>query len=186
MRFNHRQKLLLTVILSLITVSIFGLVLGWLFIRVKKASVALKETADKIALLETERKTARETQILFKVRAEDLTKINRFFVDRERPVEFIENLEKIAQKTKGQIVIDFDEGRSKEKNLFFRLTVDGSEAGTRKYLKLLELMPYKIGVENVTFQKIIAGEMPAFPSRPKVLKDTKSHRLTILIQVETL
>ena len=186
MRPDSRQKFFLTVAISLIIVGLLGSVLGWLFGQVKKARATIGETANKIILLEEKRKTARQTQILLKDRASDLAKINKFLVDRGEPVEFIENLEETAQKTKNKIVIDFDEGRSKAKNLFFRLTIDGSEASTRKYLKLLGFMPYKIGVEDLIFQKMSAGDLPAFPSRPKTLENPGSHRLTILIQVETL
>lgn len=173
MKLNPRKKLFLTVAISLIIVSLFGSVLGWLFSQVKKAGATLTETANKAALLEAERKTAREIQVLLKDRAGDMAKINKLFVDRGEPVEFIENLEKTAKKTGNKIAIDFDEGRSKDKNLFFRLTVEGNEAHTRKYLKLLGLMPYKMKIEDLAFQKIGAGK-------------TASSRLIVLIQVETL
>lgn len=174
MKTNSRQKLFLTIAFSLIIVSFFGLVLRWLFSQVKKASASLGETASRVARLEAERKTAREIQALLKDRAVDLAKVNKFFVDRGEPVEFIENLEAIAKKTQNRIAIDFDEGQSRGKNLFFRLTIEGSEANIRKYFKLLELMPYKIKIEDMIFQKIGSGAA------------SFSSRLIVLIQVETL
>lgn len=186
MKFIHRQKFFLTIAVATAGMGFFGWMMGWLLIQINEVGVTLRGVAEKMAKLEVERKTARGAHVFLKERAEDLAKINNFFVDRERPVEFIENLEEIAKKTKNQIVIDFDEGRSKERNLFFRLVVDGSEASIRKYLKLLELMPYKIKVGDLTFQKISVLEQPAFLSRSKTLENPMSHRLVVLIQVETL
>lgn len=186
MKFTSRQNFFLTIVLSLAGFSFFGLVLIILLNQTKTASVVLRQSAEKIAELETKIKLAGEMQVLIKDRAGDLSKINKFFVDRERPVGFIEDLEGIAKKTKNRIAIDFMETRSKGKSLFFKLTIEGSESSTRKYLKLLELMPYKIRVEDLTFQKITISEIPTFVRQPKGSEIALSQRMVVLIQIDTL
>ncbi len=186
MKFSSRQKLFLTIAVSLTVLSFLSWVLAKLLNQAKTASTVLRGSAEKIFELEAKRKLADEMRILIKDRAEDLAKINKFFVDRERPVEFIENLEEVGKKTKNRVFIDFDEARSKGKNLYFKLTIEGSENSTRQYLKLLELMPYKVRVEDLNFQKMTISETPTFVRQPKGSEISLSHRLIVLIGVETL
>lgn len=186
MKFGARQKFFLTIVLSLVGLSFLSLVLIILLNQAKTASAVLRRSAEKIAELEIKRKLADEMRVLIKDRVEDLARINKFFVDRERPVDFIESLEEMAKKTKNRVAIDFNEARSKSKNLFFKLTIEGSENSVRKYLKLLELMPYKIRVEDLTFQKITISETPTFVRQPKGSEIPISQRIIVLIQVDTL
>lgn len=187
MVFNSRQKFFLTIAVSLTGLSFLGLVLIILLGQTKTAGATLRRSVEKIEELEIKRRLAYEMQILTKERAQDFAKISKFFIDRERPVDFIEGLEEMAKKTNNLIAIDFNEVQSKKsKNLFFKLTIEGNENSVRKYLKLLELMPYKIKVEALTFQKITTSEVPIFFRQPKGSAATVSRRIIVLIQVDTL
>lgn len=180
------QKLFLTAAIFL-AVAVFWV---WLwtgfFYRVKNAGATLQDLKGQIPALEEKRKLAGEMQFLFKNRTEDLEKIRSFLVSKERPVVFLENLEETARKTRNRIAINFDEGKSKDQNLFFRLTLEGGEENVLKYLRLLELMPYKLKVEEVSIQKLTSAGGRAYVSIPAESGILLSHRLTILIQAEGL
>ena len=183
---NPRRKLFLMMGISLTILVFWGWVLARLLQQVKNTNITLRELEEKVGELETRRKMAGDMQILFQDRAEDFSKIKSFSVNKERPVVFIEDLEDIARKTLNRIGINFDEGKSKDKNIYFRLMVDGSEDSLLKYLKLLELLPYKIKVEEVSFQKLTSSEFSAALSIPKESEVPLSHRLEVLIGVDIL
>ena len=184
--FNPRRKLFLVIGISLVVLIFWGWVLIRLLRQVKNAGITLRELEGKIVELEAKRKEAGDIQTLLQDRAEDLAKINSFSVNKERPVIFIEDLEDAARKTQNRVIIDFDEGRSRDKNIFFRLTIEGSKDSVLKYLKLLEFMPYQIKVEEMAWQKLAAAGVSALVKLPQEAEAPLSHRLEILIKVETL
>lgn len=183
---SSRQKLFLTAAIFLAgAVFWVWLWIGFLY-RVKNAGATLQDLKGQIPALEEKRKLAGEMQALFKNRTGDLEKIRSFLISKDRPVVFIESLEELARKTRNRIAINFDEGKSKDQNLFFRLTLEGGEENVLKYLQLLELMPYKLKVEEVSIQKLTSAGGRAYVSIPAESGILLSHRLTVLIQVEGL
>lgn len=183
--FNPRRKLFLVTGIYLAVLVFWGWGLAGLLQQVKDASITLRGLEEQIVLLEAKRKIAGDLQILLENRDKDLTKINSFLVSKDRPVGFIEDLEDAAKKTKNRVAIDFDETRSKNKDIFFRLAIDGSEDSVLRYLKLLEFMPYKIKVEEVSLQKLTSQVYTSL-NLPKESEVPLSHHLGVLIKVETL
>lgn len=170
---------------SLAVLIFWGWILIWLLQQVKTSNITLRGMEEKITELEVKRKMASEIQTLLQDRAKDLARISSFSVDKERPVVFIEALEEAAKKSGNRVTIGFSEGKSKNKDIFFQLVVEGSESSVLKYLKLLEFLPYKIKVEEVALQRLTTG-VPALLSLPKEANVPLSHRLDISIKVETL
>ncbi|MBI2640413.1 MAG: hypothetical protein HYW91_00830 [Candidatus Sungbacteria bacterium] len=188
-RITQPQKFLMTLVSSILLVGIFIAIFWWLSVNVQGGIEELRRIETEISASEAERKSARAFEELSEARDGDLERIRGFSPNRERPVEFIENLEMAAKDTGNSITLDFDEGRSKTNGrLIFRVTAEGDENGPRNYLKLLELMPYEIRIEDVVFQQITAdvssASSPESSLKPVVSRPT--HRLLAVISVKAL
>lgn len=172
MKFNLRQKFLATVIVTPLLVGVFG----WLYIAmasaVRRADSGLAQVEASIAGLERERRQARIFERTIEGREKDLARIENFFVDHERPLEFIEQLESLAKVTGSLIALNIESPTAGGRDLNFRITLDGFEPNVARYLKLFELLPYEIKVQELTLQKIEGSRE----------SDT---RLTMLVVVKT-
>ena len=102
--------------------------------------------------------------------------LSNFFINYREPVEFIETLEDLAKKTGVILAIDLALGVPGANELPLRLNIEGSEKNVLRYLRLLELLPNQILVEDIGFQSIL--------SAPGV--SLASHRLQLSIRVSTL
>lgn len=153
MKLTPLQKLIYASTFSLLT--LVGGVSGlWLLSRsVTRTQDSIQRIRSEILMLEEERKFARVVQSFLDKRGDDIAGLDKIFIDRERPVEFIETLENLARTTGNRLTIEFNEGVSTKTILSFRLTIEGAESSTKKYLELLELLPYIIKIENLSFQK---------------------------------
>ncbi len=161
MRITSFQKLLISAAIStVVLLSAFG-VYVWTYKSAGDFREQLVELELEVQKLELERQLARKFSGLAKERGGDITRIKKFLVDRERPVVFIEDLEGLAQKSQVLLALDFDEGKSKGNELFFRVTADGSERALHKFIAALELVPYEITLNEFLLQKISEKEIPA-------------------------
>lgn len=130
---------------------------GWGFwrltLRIWQSDFVVRELQSKIETLREDRERAGDLAMILERHKSDLERINGFFVKRERPVGFIEALERIAVASGNTIVIDVDEGRNDERHLGFRLTVEGEEKNLFRYARLLETLPYKLEMGEIMFQR---------------------------------
>lgn len=170
--FVH-HKIFITSVISIILL----VFLVWSFLKLNNWAITLRAKLNEIHtdvfFAEHERKAVRLAEATIAAREEDLGRINRVFISKEKPVEFVEDLESLAKASGNLFVIDLDENKSAEgKDLFFRLAVDGNQASVTRYLKALEFMPYKISIKELNFQKIDS--------------DKSSHRMSLLISVESI
>lgn len=188
MRFTSKQKLFVTAAVSLLAVGFLGGAFWKLSGIIENSDARLQNIESKIFSFEEERTLARTAEGVIKARRDDIGRINGFFVDRERPIEFIESLERIAKETRNKMALDFDEGRSKEERLFFRITAEGEEKNVRKFLRLLEFMPYEIRIEDLSFQRIGVSTgvyVPPVPGK-KAGEAPPSLRLFLFISVKAI
>lgn len=153
MAVNIRQKFVLTIIISVLFVAVFGWAYLSMITALGRADSNLAEVEAQIASLENERRQARNMDRLVEERGTDLKRIESFFVDHEHPLEFIEKLENLAKITGSQIALGV-EGQNSAGQLTFRVTLDGLEQNIGRYLKLFELLPYESKIEELTLQKI--------------------------------
>ena len=173
MREFLHHKIFATSLVSLLVLTS----LVWSFWKLNSLAVSLRaklnEIHAEVFFNEHERKAIRLAEATIKEHQEDLARINKIFINKEKPVEFVEDLESLAKISGNLFVIDLDETKSAEgKDLFFRLAVDGNQASVTRYLKALELMPYKMSVKEAAFQRIDS--------------DKATHRLSLLISVESI
>jgi len=178
-----RNKLAITLVVSLLVLSF----LGWVFWSMYRSVGILRDDLNSLEARtissEKEREGARLTRLLEKENNVAVERIKSFFVDRTSPVKLVEELENAAKMSKNDFSINLDENLSKGKDMFFRLTVAGTEAGIKRYLKLLELAPYHLRIEEFIFQKMEA-ETNA-PSRSGLFNPKRpTHRLILLISAK--
>ena len=116
-----------------------------------------RDFASKINDRMNERVIGNRSAALFSSRSADIERIRSFFINRDQPVAFVENLERAATKSGAIVTFDLDEANSTPHDLLFRLTVGGSQESVIRYLELLETMPYLMHGEEITFEKAAPG-----------------------------
>lgn len=161
MKIGTREKFTLTLIISVVLVGALFWFYAYMTSSVRQAGSNLAEIEAEITSLEEERKQARIVERILEKRGEDIARVNAFLVSRERPIQFIEELEGLAKATGNLMALAVDSPAGGGGDLLFRITLDGTEAGVSKYLKLFELLPYDIRIEDFSFQKITEGDKPA-------------------------
>ncbi|MDP3710369.1 MAG: hypothetical protein Q8R29_01450 [bacterium] len=173
MKYFFHHKIFATSLIAVILL----ISLVWSFWKLNSLAVSLRtklnEIHAEVFFAEHERKAIRLAEATMGERSDDLARINKVLINKEKPVDFVEDLEGLAKASGNLFVIDLDENKSGEsKDLFFRLAVDGTEKSVMRYLKALELMPYKISIKELALQQIDSGKT--------------THRLSLLISAETL
>jgi len=131
--------------------------------RVARADIVLAEIQGKIDGLFEERRQSRTLEAILVKYRDDIRRIEEVFVDRARPVAFIEAIEELASKTGNAIAIEVNEPGSEKRALSFRITLEGERDNLLTYIRLLENLPYKIETTEMFFQKDVAD----FASVPK-------------------
>ncbi len=129
----------------------------WLVIRVWDIPFNIQTVKSQAAALEMERIEAHSMSVLFEERSEAIERISKFFINYREPVEFIEALEDLARKTGTALSIDLALSVPGAQELPLRLNIEGSEKNILRYFKLLELLPYRILIEEIGFQSILSS-----------------------------
>lgn len=186
MRILPVQKFILTLALS----GLLVLSCGWLFLKlagsVYSAEANLSLVESKILMLEDDFKNARSLQKTLRNRSTDIENINNFFVDPSSPVTFIEELESLAKATKNIIALEIRDSQ-KRNILVFGVTLEGSESSVLKFLRLLEVLPYGIEVEDMSYQKlnIESGNLSFLVTKLKSQGVIPVARMVLVINVHT-
>ena len=160
-----KQRYLLTFVVT-IGVSLLGALASvgafvLLNARIQDAHTDLGDIAGEIITREEARKNARILAAVLVEKQSDIARVQSFFVDRNRPVEFIEALEHMAVETQVTLALSIDEASTRTDLLVFRLSVDGEAAAVRTYLGLLETMPYAVRVAAFQYHSDDSGEAKA-------------------------
>lgn len=137
--------------------------LGWtnwkMYSVLTVARDTIQEIEKKIAAMEEQKRSAKRFQNLRIERREDIDRINSFFVNKEKPVEFIEDLEELARNTKNRLLLSVD-STATGNILKFRIEIEGTQESVFRYLKLLELVPYEAYITDISMSKIIGSRGP--------------------------
>lgn len=182
MKLSSKQKLIFTSGISLVV----SIALAWAFFYLASGVIGARSSAEtvmqRIAKVEAEIAQANTFKSILEDRGDDIAHIEKLFVDRERPIELIERLESAATSTRVVLSIDLGAQSSNEEFLDLRLTLEGSDQGLLKYLSLLELLPYEIKIEEITFQRSGNEQSRAAGSGPA---GARNSRLLLSIGVRT-
>lgn len=151
------SRIVTALLISFVWAGISAGIFWYLSSGVREIGAELETIELQIVRLEKERASAVLSAELAKRRPADITRIRAFFVNRERPVAFIEALEGLARDTGVEILLNAEERASRPGFLAFRIGLKGAKEGLLTHLRLMELMPYKISVEDVVFREDLAG-----------------------------
>ncbi|OGZ96772.1 MAG: hypothetical protein A3J10_02425 [Candidatus Sungbacteria bacterium RIFCSPLOWO2_02_FULL_54_10] len=141
---------------------------------------AQAEIRQNIGVRAEERQSARASEVLLRNRQEDIRRIGAFFVPRHGPIAFIEAVEYVASRTGNTISLDIDENVGGERALRFRLTVEGGANGLVDFMRAVELLPYKIDIQDMVFQDTspAGGALPG--KTPSVRREAPARLLLSL------
>lgn len=153
MALSPRKKLIAVASVSFISVAVLAGAFLWMARSVRHGVLARQAIAQDIADLAEDRAAARNAAALVRSRAADLDRVKNFFVDRERPVAFVEDLERLAKDTDTVLALGVDEGGSDKDTFLFHLSVEGDRARVIRYVRGLEAIPYVIHVDEMSLEK---------------------------------
>lgn len=126
--------------------------------------------------LEFDRTQAKTSADFLEANQAVFKEINDFYIQTDRPVDFIETLEGLGRKTQTSILINLiNNNDKKNKNFSFRINSEGAEKNVIQFLKLTELMPYVITVKSLSFEHLTEGS-----------QGSARARLSFEVTVETL
>ena len=110
-------------------------------------------------------------------RQEDIGRILGFFVDRARPIVFLQALEGLGRATGTAVAIEVDDAAGDGGHLGLRVIAEGSGQQTMaRFVRLLERLPYAVTVTQINEEKKSsdAGARPG-----------PSDRLVVALRVRT-
>lgn len=140
-----------TVMLSLFAAAIFFYIRAISDIAANEDMLIVLE--EKIAQLQHEQKRVAATGEMLQRHTQDIERVRNYFVDKNRPIIFIEELERAARETKNLITLVIEEGKQEDKTLFFRVTFDGTESSVRHALLVLDRLPYQGAIASISYQR---------------------------------
>ena len=140
----------------------------------------LTATAARISSGEKKMSYSMAISNLIKKRATDIQRIQRISVDPKRPLQFIEIIEQIGRATNVKILLTVDEKKDDAQELLFHATLRGNEKDVRAMFALVEQLPYRIKIVNISFQR----DSPAGLNKTQDTLSTMT-QLTLTIRVAT-
>lgn len=177
------KKFFITIIAAVLAAAALAALYGWLYSHIRKEKERLSGFEYDISLSEKGRAAARSLSVLFSEHEADIRRIENFFVDPNQPVDFIESLERLARQTGNHAVLSI-ESAPKDQHMFsFRLSAEGAEEKLIKYVRMLELLPYEIHMDEISLQRSLGQETGSGGAKESSVAPT--HRLTLLIRVKT-
>lgn len=174
-QFTPFQKLSAGILLSLVLTVVSGGVFVWIYLQVRDSAERLTRIETEIAMLEEERRRARSADFISEEKKEEISRLDAFLIPGDKPIEFIEDLEKIARGTANKVTLDLVTEKAAGGAFSFRITAEGTEESVARHLLLIELLPHEISVEDLTFQKLRTAP-----------GEEEKVRLVVVINVKTL
>lgn len=135
-----------------------------------------------VVTAEANRVSTKRASAILKENEAGIARIERFFIDREQPVEFIERLEAVARATRNKISLNVNEAGNGANSLSFRVRLEGTAASVRTMLHALELLPYQLSIDEIAFTQSETGWSAVGNAPPLGAPAT----LSFLISVKTL
>lgn len=182
MKIYSKQKFILTAAIAAVGVLAAGSAFGWLALHTGIILKNLEEVETKLAAMEYGRKNAYAIRNVLKEKRVITSRIRALFINRDRPIAFLDEITRLGKITGNNVVLDYSEQESDQESLAFRLTVEGAAENTLKYVKLLELMPFALSIESINWQAFSPADA-AGNTRDGKLPDTRT-LLTIRVKNE--
>ncbi|MBZ9578292.1 hypothetical protein KJA14_00280 [Patescibacteria group bacterium] len=174
MKLKPERKIYLSLIIfGIITILLIILIIHPLFKGIQKNSEEFISQKKKLILLQEEMKSLKETEVLYKTYQTNIDKIDDLFADPEVPIEFIEFLEKNAEKSQLSIKISLMARKETEPwpSLFFQISTVGSFPNLLKFLEKLEASSYLIEISDLNVKRLTEKELQSDEFRTFSLGD---------------
>ena len=120
----------------------------------------IQSIKSEITMAITQQERSKELARILKIRDHDISRFKNVYIDGIRPIQFIEAVESLAEKNDVRVVLNIVEQKKTEHRIVFNLDIDGSETTVRRFVRLLELMPYLVTVKSAQLE-ITAGKANA-------------------------
>ena len=146
------QRFLLTSALLAMIILACGASYWWMYTAIGGFSGSLDAIAEKIASREQDRVMASHIGTTLKKHDAQLARIAGFLVSKTQPVNFIEDLEAIGRTTNSNVKVTANEASDSADMLVFHIASDGTSDGLRRMVRLIELMPYRVTIDDVSYQ----------------------------------
>jgi len=157
MRFSSAKRLIITSGIYTLTIGALGFGFWFISSNVQDYQTNLGQTVTKISSIETDFQRISKITDLLKTRSADIVRLQQLGVDRKRPLQFIETIEKIGHLTNTKIALSVTDAKSTSDSLFFGATIEGSQQDVRTMLALILSLPYQISMDSLSFQRADTG-----------------------------
>lgn len=177
MKTNQKQKSIVLLVVSglLVATSLVGT--WYTYSTMTSIKSGIQVIRDEIGALEAENDSIRDFQFIRSNRADDIDRINSFFIEQERPLAFIESVESLGRTTRNVLVLGAESNLTGSGYFTFRITVEGERKNALRFLSLIETMPYQLYIETYDLTTL---SLPT-PGLP----DSEKTRLAMTIKVKT-
>lgn len=154
MKISSGQKLIITSSMALLLILAASVAFGWLTLNTRITRQALQEARTKLATYSSERQAAGEIKAILDTKRPLVEQIKKTIINHDRPIEFLDQIINLGKTTSNTVVLDYVEQESDTENLAFRITAEGKRNNIFDYLKLVELMPYALLIEDVRWEEV--------------------------------
>ncbi len=156
MKLTDINKKIILSIALIIGANIFALgVLGFAVIKIRKMNESVILARSEILLKEKENNEAKALKAELLNLAFDKDKIDAIFIGQKDIINFIEEIESLAKKTK--VDMEFKSvdvsGKSSEEKPIFQFKASGAFSDIFHYLVLLENAKYQVVFDSISLQK---------------------------------
>ena len=124
----------------------------WMYTGIGRFSGSVDALAEKISSHDQDRIRANHIGATLKQREQEIARIRGLSVSRTQPINFIEDLEAIGRATGSTVKVTANEAIDGADVLIFHIASDGSSSNFRRMVRLIELMPYKVAIDDVSYQ----------------------------------
>ncbi|MDP3769679.1 MAG: hypothetical protein Q8R40_01910 [bacterium] len=153
MHFSSAKRLIITSGIYAFVIGALGFGFWFISSNVRDYQNNLGQTVTKISSIEADFQRISKITDLLKTRSADIGRLQQLGVDRKRPLQFIETIEKIGRLTNTKIALSVTDAKSTSDSLFFGATIEGSEQDVRTMLALILSLPYQINMDSLAFQR---------------------------------
>ncbi len=167
----QRRASYITIAVSFLLVTGLGGATFFLYQHLQTVKTEIQSIQERIAILETEKSAIRDFQIIQMERKTDIDHIKAFFIEKDRPLLFIETVEMLGRKTNTKLSLDAEVPKQNEPHFTFRVTAEGTYRDVVRLLTLIERLPYEVAIRSYGITVLTA--------------DREKARLTIALQVKT-
>lgn len=153
MRFSPKQKLIATVTVSAVALGacLWGF---WVVANgVLRDDAVRADIVARLDALAADRAHAQAVSALRALRQEDSARVATFFIDRTRPIQFLQALESVGRVTGAAVAIDVNDAGSDATHLGFRVIIEGGRQDMVRFLRILERLPYLITVTEINEER---------------------------------